>query len=159
MSKVLGSLRESQCRRANRVALIGIVAVMVLFGSVLVRVIQLQVAPSTELAEFIQQRQSRALHSAPRGDLLDRRGRVLAATRPGYRVFVDPYALADLDLPPSKRATAEELQARYSQTIEDLCASPGFRRVRSPIACWSASPRTGTVCSKTVVRSGTSRSG
>ncbi|XOV74316.1 MAG: hypothetical protein ACFHWZ_12245 [Phycisphaerales bacterium] len=66
MSKVLGSLRESQCRRANRVALIGIVAVMVLFGSVLVRVIQLQVAPSTELAEFIQQRQSRAAQCAAR---------------------------------------------------------------------------------------------
>ena len=126
MSKVLGSLRESQCRRANRVAVIGIVAVLVLFGSVLVRVVQLQVSPSTELAQFIQQRQSRALHSAPRGDLLDRRGRVLAATRPGYRIFVDPYALADLDVPPAKRATPEELQRRYSRTIQDLSRITGL---------------------------------
>lgn len=126
MSRVLGSLRESQCRRANRVALIGIVAVLVLFGSVLVRVVQLQVSPSTELAQFIQQRQSRALHSAPRGDLLDRRGRVLAATRPGYRIFVDPYALADLDVPPTKRATPEELRERYSQTIQALSSITGL---------------------------------
>ena len=106
--------------------MLGIAFVLVVFAAVFVRVVQLQVAPSEALSEFVQQRQSRALHSAPRGDLLDRRGRVLAATRPGFRVFVDPYALADLDVPAERRATADELQARYSETIRELSRITGM---------------------------------
>lgn len=53
------------------------------------RVAQLQVAPSDELAQFVDSRTSLQLHSAPRGDIVDRRGRVLAATWFGYRVIID----------------------------------------------------------------------
>ncbi|MGV6815080.1 MAG: peptidoglycan D,D-transpeptidase FtsI family protein [Phycisphaerales bacterium] len=57
------------------------------------RVIQLQVAPGEQLSGFIAKRQtSQKLHST-RGDLLDRRGRVLATTRVGYRVIIDPVSL------------------------------------------------------------------
>lgn len=126
MSKVLGLLQDAQRRRADRVALIAVLSILVVFGAVFVRVIQLQVAPSEQLAQFIQQRQSRALYTAPRGDLLDRRGRVLAATRPGYRVFVDPYALADLDKPESRRATPEELQQRFATMVSELSRVTGL---------------------------------
>jgi len=62
---------------------------------VLARVAQLQTSPDARLAEHIQDRMSSRPQSAPRGDIVDRRGRVLAATRSGYRVFVDPAALRE----------------------------------------------------------------
>lgn len=126
MSSVLDSLQDGQRRRASRVAAIGISLVFVVFAAVLVRVIQLQVAPSEELAQFIQQRQSRIVHTAPRGDLTDRRGRVLAATKPGYRVFVDPYELADLDKDPQRRADDQALAVRYQQTVSELSRVTGL---------------------------------
>lgn len=126
MSKVVGLLQDAQRRRTDRVALIVVLSILLVFGAVFVRVIQLQVAPTEELAQFIQQRQSRALYSAPRGDLLDRRGRVLAATRPGYRIFVDPFALADLDKDASRRATPEELQHRFETVVRDLARVTGL---------------------------------
>ena len=66
------------------------VALVVMIG----RVVQLQVSPSPELRPFIQERLSTRSEIAPRGDVLDRRGRLLAATRSGERVFVDPARFA-----------------------------------------------------------------
>lgn len=126
MSGVLGMLQDGQRRRANRVAMCGVGAIFLIFSAVFVRVVQLQVAPSDELSEFIQQRQSRAVHTAPRGDLVDRRGRVLAATRSGYRVFVDPYELADLDREPRRRASDEELALRYNNLVQELSRVTGL---------------------------------
>ena len=57
------------------------------------RVVQLQVAPSDQLEGFIAARQTSQTLKSVRGDLLDRRGRVLATTRIGYRVIIDPVAL------------------------------------------------------------------
>lgn len=57
---------------------------------VLGRVAQLQLSPSEELRGFISARTTTSTLDAPRGDLLDRRGRVLATTRIGARVIVDP---------------------------------------------------------------------
>ncbi len=57
---------------------------------VLGRVAQLQLAPSEELKGFISPRTTTSTLEAPRGDLLDRRGRVIATTRIGSRVIVDP---------------------------------------------------------------------
>jgi cell division protein FtsI/penicillin-binding protein 2 len=54
------------------------------------RVAQLQAMPSPALVAHKDDRISRAPEPALRGDILDRRGRVLAASRFGYRVFVDP---------------------------------------------------------------------
>lgn len=62
------------------------VAMMGMLG----RVVQLQLAPSERLRPFIEQRISAMSEPAPRGDVLDRRGRLLAASRTGERVFVDP---------------------------------------------------------------------
>ena len=57
------------------------------------RVVQLQVAPGEQLEGFVAARQTTETLKSVRGDLLDRRGRVLATTRIGYRVIVDPVGL------------------------------------------------------------------
>ena len=87
------------------------------FSLVLGRVVQLQIAPSDELSPFVGQRTSRATYLAPRGDLLDRRGRVMAASVVGMRVFVDPYLLADHDLMQRDDVVAAE---RISETVSSL---------------------------------------
>jgi cell division protein FtsI/penicillin-binding protein 2 len=56
----------------------------------LARVAQLQLAPGQNLAGFVSNRVTTTPAQAPRGDIHDARGRVLAATRFGYRVFIDP---------------------------------------------------------------------
>ncbi len=84
-------------RQSRRIVIsMRIIAVMVtaLMLVVLGRVAQLQIAPDERLAAHIQDRMSSRPQLAPRGDILDRRGRVLSATRSGYRVFVDPSALS-----------------------------------------------------------------
>ncbi len=60
------------------------------FIVVLGRVVQLQMAPSVELREHVGQRVTSRLLPALRGELLDRRARVLAGSRFGYSVAVDP---------------------------------------------------------------------
>jgi cell division protein FtsI/penicillin-binding protein 2 len=77
-------------RRADRVGLLAGVVISVVFVALLVRVVQLQVAPPEQLRAHIDQRISAMKSFAPRGDILDRRGRLLAATRVGHRLIVDP---------------------------------------------------------------------
>ncbi len=59
------------------------------------RVIQLQAFPPARLAGLIDSQRSRTTLHARRGNLLDRRGRVLAATRLSRRLFVDPKLIED----------------------------------------------------------------
>lgn len=76
--------------RANAVGRWTVILIAILLVGCLARVIQLQTAPGKNLTPFISGRVS--VHQIPgvRGDLQDKRGRVLASTRFGYRVFVDP---------------------------------------------------------------------
>ncbi|MBU6413367.1 MAG: penicillin-binding protein 2 [Planctomycetes bacterium] len=79
-------------RRVSMIALIcGGVATVGLMVMV-ARVAQLQLAPPEKLVATAkaQARVSQATQMGLRGDVLDRRGRVLSSTRIGYRVFVDP---------------------------------------------------------------------
>ncbi|GJQ28540.1 MAG: stage V sporulation protein D [Phycisphaerae bacterium] len=57
------------------------------------RVAQLQLRPSEALRAQMSPRVSTRIEPAIRGDIVDRKGRVLAATRFGYRVIVDPTVL------------------------------------------------------------------
>jgi len=63
------------------------------FVVVVGRVVQLQLAPGAELLPHLSDRQATFVQMVPRGDVIDRRGRVLATTRSGYRLFVDPTLL------------------------------------------------------------------
>jgi cell division protein FtsI/penicillin-binding protein 2 len=66
------------------------IGVLLLLMVMLGRVVQLQVEPGERLAPFISERITKTRENAPEGDLLDSRGRVVAVSRFGQRVFVDP---------------------------------------------------------------------
>ncbi|MHC5007881.1 MAG: hypothetical protein ACYTGF_11040, partial [Planctomycetota bacterium] len=88
--------RTFQARRSE--AWVGLCIVIMLFGMLLLlgRTAQLKVFPSQQLRKHMPARLSSRPELARRGDLLDNRGRVLATTTVGYRLFVDPDQVADL---------------------------------------------------------------
>lgn len=81
--------------RSTGVAAICFAAFSVLLLGIVLRVAQLQLRPSTELALQMSDRIATRQEPALRGDVLDRRGRLLSASRTGYRAFVDPVMLPD----------------------------------------------------------------
>jgi cell division protein FtsI/penicillin-binding protein 2 len=100
-----------------------------------VRVIQLQVAPSDLLAAGLTRNASHSVPLVRRGDLLDRRGRLVATTTLGWRAFIDPQGSDDptmlgirlqdsigLDALDVDRALSGKLHRRYipiSGLLED----------------------------------------
>ena len=64
---------------------------------VLVRVAQLQHRPADNVTIRAEARDGSVTIPARRGSLLDRRGRVIAASRVGYRLFADPALIDDID--------------------------------------------------------------
>lgn len=84
--------------RSDRVTAIGRAILglcLVVFVCVVARVGQLQMEPSEELASNVGLRQSVRFEEPVRGEIFDRRGRVIAATRFAQRVFVDPTRFSD----------------------------------------------------------------
>ncbi len=81
--------------RSSMVSWLLRIGTLVGLAIVIGRVVQLQVAPGDQLKSFIASRTTSQTLNSKRGDLLDRRGRVLATTRVGYRVVIDPEALHD----------------------------------------------------------------
>jgi cell division protein FtsI/penicillin-binding protein 2 len=79
-------------RRASTVAVVCAAGATLGLMVMVARVAQLQLAPPEKLVATAkaQARMSMASQMGLRGDVLDRRGRVLSSTRIGYRVFVDP---------------------------------------------------------------------
>lgn len=93
--------RRAQARRANVITTLFTSALLVALVAVFARVAQLQLAPPDRLKTHVGERISRMTLDAPRGDIRDRRGRLLAASTTGYRLFIDPHRLLGLDkLPP-----------------------------------------------------------
>lgn len=80
-------------KRADRVGAVAAWSITLLLVVMLARVLQLQLAPSEQLRDQRQARISTRNELPVRGDILDRRGRVLAVTRFGWRVFIDPVNL------------------------------------------------------------------
>lgn len=74
----------------DRVARWSVIVVIACLVIVVGRVVQLQTRPSDGLARFMDTRTTRHSEPGVRGDLRDRRGRLLASTRFGKRVFIDP---------------------------------------------------------------------
>ena len=74
--------------------------IALLMAVVLGQVVRLQVSPMVELRPYVEHRLATVRTAGRRGDLLDRRGRPLAVTRGGERLFVDP--------------------ARFEATVENL---------------------------------------
>ncbi|MCE2967788.1 MAG: peptidoglycan D,D-transpeptidase FtsI family protein [Phycisphaerales bacterium] len=108
----------------DRWALFVVVMMSLVLLGLVARVAQLQAAPPEGLVPFLSDRQSRADLPGRRGDVLDRRGRVLAATRFGVRVFVDPeeFAVKDKELNLERLARVlgqdrEAVQAKVSAAM------------------------------------------
>jgi len=81
---------DARSDRAASVASLTVLGVGIVLVVMLARVAQLQLSPGERLGEFVSDRVTTLPEQAARGDLLDCRGRQLAATRFGNRVFVDP---------------------------------------------------------------------
>ncbi len=81
---------RSGSARADRVAVVVIGGVVLALAVMLGRVAQLQLRPGDDLAVYVSERMATRPVVGYRGELLDRRGRLLSTTRIGYRVFVDP---------------------------------------------------------------------
>ncbi len=85
----------SETRRFGLALNLLVAAVIGAMMLVLARVAQLQTAPSENLVRHTPLTSSTRPEMANRGDILDRRGRVLATSRVGYRLFVDPQEVDD----------------------------------------------------------------
>lgn len=82
----------------RRCLAVGAVVAVMLSGSMLAllgRVLQLQLDPSPRIAELLDSQSTVAEVAARRGTLLDRSGRVIAATRVAHRLFVDPLLIVE----------------------------------------------------------------
>ena len=117
----------SRARQRARLAQLFVAA---LFLALLARLWYLQIAQGEALHLASEQnRIRRDRRPAPRGEILDRRGAVLASTRPKFVVTVDP-AVFRTDGPELRRLaqclgmSIEELRARIRPPAE------GYRRVR-----------------------------
>lgn len=80
-------------RRIHITSLVVFLCLGLVFAVMFGRVVQLQTAPSAELQATRENRETTISIPGVRGDILDRRGRPLAVTRFGRRVFIDPTRL------------------------------------------------------------------
>jgi len=98
---------------ANTMAMV--LRVCTILGLVVVvgRVAQLQLAPSEDLQGFISARTTVQPLPAVRGDLLDRRGRVLATTRTGFRVVIDPTTVTQ-----GRNTSVEQVIVALADTLD-----------------------------------------
>ncbi len=108
------------------------VVVVICMGAALARVASLKTQPPARLATVAGAVNSEATQISRRGQLLDRRGRILALTTLGWRLFVDPSLIED---PASMAATLAECIGIAPAHIERLLRRrPGSRyEVVSPL--------------------------
>jgi len=115
-----------------------ILLVLLVTASVLVRVVQLQVAPREALAWRVGGQWTEQAIGTLRGSMVDRRGRPVAVSYQGRRVFVDPERL---ESPPGRAVT--ELAAALKMDEDEIGARLmealvfGDRR-KAELAAWKA---------------------
>jgi cell division protein FtsI (penicillin-binding protein 3) len=83
------------CVRTLAWGRLSVALILLIFAGVLIRVVQLKIAPDSRLAEAVGTAMSTRIDLARRGDLLDRRGRVIATSTIGHRLFLDPQEVDD----------------------------------------------------------------
>lgn len=88
-----GSNPQTLFRRGRAMFMLAVIAVILVAN--VVRVVQLKLAPHSDLLEAAGRRESQVRELALRGEILDRRGRVLAVSLVGHRLFVDPAMIWD----------------------------------------------------------------
>ena len=88
-------LYERQMQRATAWGRVMVIGMILLMGFQLARVVQLKITPNEKLAAHVGSTMSSRPEFAKRGDVIDRRGRVVATSSLGYRLFVDPKLVRD----------------------------------------------------------------
>lgn len=95
--------------------------IIVLFTIFVLRLFQLQVVEGETLRKRSEENSVRSVRlDAPRGDILDREGRVLATTRPAYELQVIPHGLRQ---PKTTFAALAQLLDTDSAPLEDRVGS------------------------------------
>jgi penicillin-binding protein 2 len=110
-------------------AVIGII--MLVFGVFVVRLFQLQILQGEELEGIAEGNAVRLVRlEAPRGDILDREGRVLATTRPAFGVTVMP---SDLRRPERTLSALGMLLDADAEELRERVGKPRGRRRFQPV--------------------------
>jgi cell division protein FtsI/penicillin-binding protein 2 len=135
----MNNRKDSACR-ITRVALLLVAVVTLLMGSGLYKVARLQIHPPEKLAQETGRATTRQL--AIRGSIFDRQGRLLAASRIGKKLFVDPKLVNDVEslslqlgeivsIPPAK--IEEELRRKSANryvVIKELVTDEEIQQIR-----------------------------
>ena len=89
---------ESHNKRIVRIAILFAILILGLMSATLFKITSLKISPPIELIAVSTTLNSTSRQLAKRGQLLDRRGRILAASRLGHRLFVDPSLIDKEDI-------------------------------------------------------------
>ncbi len=112
---------------------VGLIAALILaaFGLFILRLFQLQILEGADLANRSQRNSVRTLRlEAPRGEIVDREGRILAAARPAYRALVIP---SEVQAPERTYRVLAELLAQDSEEMAALVGEKTGRRRFQPV--------------------------
>lgn len=93
----LSEVRQQQAARVERWGKRLLIAVVVCMVGLLGRVVQLKLAPDARLGPAVGSTISSRAELTRRGDLLDRCGRVIATSTVGFKLFIDPREVPDLE--------------------------------------------------------------
>lgn len=93
---IVRELHEKQAQRVGTLSNVWIGLMFLGFAVLLGRVVQLKMAPDEKLAETAGSPFSSRADLGRRGDILDRRGRKIASSAVGYRLFIDPKMVDDI---------------------------------------------------------------
>ncbi len=105
--------------------------VLLVFGIFALRLFQLQVIESEALRERSERNSVRSVRlEAPRGEIVDRDGRVLATTRPAFAVQVVPNDLRDRE---RTFRVLGELIAHEPSALDERVGKPGGSRRYRPV--------------------------
>ncbi len=140
---LLDETRRAQADRVSAWSRLFVLGMLAGLASVLVRTSQLKLLPGPALRAAMDPRLSTRPEPARRGDLVDARGRVLATSTIGYRLFVDPTQVQDIrtiavDLAAATGGAPDEIDRTILAggspqfiVIEDLLDDRQVRAVRS----------------------------
>jgi len=87
---------ERQALRVKRTGAACLAALLIVFGGLFARILVLKLDPPEQLQKAAGEPFSSFPQMARRGDLLDRAGRIIATSSVGYRLFVDPQEVDDI---------------------------------------------------------------
>ena len=113
---------ESHNKRIVRIAILFAILILGLMSATLFKVTTLKVSPPTELIAVSTTLNSTSRQLAKRGQLLDRRGRILAASKICHRLYVDPLLIENQDIEALSEQLGELLKVSPA-TIEQKIRS------------------------------------